>query len=270
MKRFGLAGAAVTLALGLMVAGCSKPADNETTQASNETAALTRDYTALLAAEDRSAEDKAQDANRKPAEVLALIGVKEGQTVVDLGTIGGYYAEILARAVGPSGAVYAVNSPPVLNAFPEAHQEAIARSQKPGLSQLKPMVVAEDALPAEWQADVVFVGLYYHDFINDYFKVGLDRAKVNAAIYNALKPGGLYVIEDHLNAPGAGAQAATDLHRGDPDITRAEVLAAGFEPLAENLDLFANPDDPRTNSVFDPAIRGHTARFLFIFRKPAN
>jgi predicted methyltransferase len=242
--------------LGLFLAGPAGAADAP-------------DYAALLAAPDRADADKAKDESRKPAEVLALLHVWPGETVIDLYSFGGYYAENFARVVGADGTVYAVNPPPVPANYAKAQEALAARAAAPGLSAIHPEVMNLADLPSAWHADLVFLGENYHDLINDYFKENLDRGKINAAIYGALKPGGLYVIEDHLAPAGSGAQVSTDLHRGDPDIIRQEVLAAGFELVEENDALFANPGDDMTLSVFDPAIRGQTARVLFIFKKPA-
>jgi len=220
------------------------------------------DYAALLAAPERTEADKAKDAARKPAEVLAKIEAAPGMTVIDIGSGGGYYAENLARAVAP-GIVYAVNHPSSIESFPQITGALNARIAN-GVSNLAPEVVEFSAIPAAWQADIVFMGEIYHDVIGK----GWNPEAVNAAIFNALKPGGLYVIEDHRAA--AGADAAATLHRADPALIRRQVEAAGFALVEENFDLFANADDTLSLSVFDAAIRGKTARVLFIFRKPAN
>src|ERR1043166_2718609 len=52
--------------------------------------------------------DKERDANRKPAETLAFAGVKPGMVVGELGPGRGYYTRLLAKAVGPTGKVYAI------------------------------------------------------------------------------------------------------------------------------------------------------------------
>src|SRR5690242_19316252 len=69
------------------------------------------DYQALLAAPDRTDADKKTDQRRKPAEMLAFIGVKPGMTVLDMGADAGYSSELMARAVGPNGKVYAQQGP---------------------------------------------------------------------------------------------------------------------------------------------------------------
>ena len=113
--------------------------------------------------------------------------------------------------------------------------------------------------------DVVFMGQEYHDFVIDRF--GVDVARMNAAVFAALKPGGLYVILDHQSAPGAGISVSGTLHRIEGAELRREVEAAGFV-FAGETSAVANPEDDHTLTVFDPAIRGKTDQFVYRFRKP--
>src|SRR5207302_945938 len=66
----------------------------------------------ILAASDRSAADRTNDVRRKPAEMLAFIGPRPGMTVLDISAGGGNTTELLARAVGPGGRVYAQTQKP--------------------------------------------------------------------------------------------------------------------------------------------------------------
>ena len=74
---------------------------------------------AVVSASDRSPEDRALDAGRKPAELLAFIGVQPGWRIADLGAGGGYTTELLERAVGKEGVVYGQNSKKLLEMFLE-------------------------------------------------------------------------------------------------------------------------------------------------------
>jgi predicted methyltransferase len=94
-------------------------------------------------------------------------------------------------------------------------------------------------------------------------------AAVNKAIYDALKPGGLYIVLDHIAEAGSGLRDTNTLHRIDPETVKKEVTAAGFEFAGEDSGL-RNPSDPHTKNVFDPSIRGKTDQFVFKFRKPAK
>ena len=65
----------------------------------------------IVASPDRSAADRTNDLRRKPAEMLAFIGVRPGSIALDLSAGGGYTTELLARAVGPAGRVYGQSAP---------------------------------------------------------------------------------------------------------------------------------------------------------------
>ncbi|MCH7805886.1 MAG: class I SAM-dependent methyltransferase [Proteobacteria bacterium] len=254
--------------LSAFVGACSEQTAevaSDQTVAAAEEAAVLPDYAAILAAEDRTEEDKARDASRKPAEAMALMGVKPGQMVIDIGTGGGYYAENLARAsAGDGGMVHAVNSPGTVERFPQVVGSLAERREALTRGTIIPQVMEFAEMTFHAPVDVAFMGQMYHEIIRQ----NMDAAAINAAVFNALKPGGIYAIEIHNGAAGSGREASESYHRADPDIVRAEVLAAGFELVEENITLFANPDDPLDILVFDESIRGNTARTLFIFRKP--
>lgn len=211
----------------------------------------------------RPAADSARDAARHPGEILALAGVKPGDTVVDYIMGGGYFTRLLSAAVGPKGTVYAFQ-PAEFIKFKAQYgedQKAVAAAL-PNVKPLSgPMVGLE--LPAG--ADVVITVQNYHDQHLKPFPVDT-AAKANAAIFKALKPGGVFLVIDH--AALAGATTAPDaLHRIDIAQVKSEVEAAGFKLEAESP-ILANPADPHTALVFDPAIRGKTDQFILKFRKP--
>jgi predicted methyltransferase len=211
---------------------------------------------------DRPAADRARDGDRKPIEVLRFFDVNPGDTIVELMAGRGWYTEILGRAVGPTGKLYAQNNRYVLEKF--AAKALAERLSKPGLSHVTRWDRELDdlALPAGG-ADRVLLVLFYHDTI--WMKV--DRAKLNAQIFEALAPGGIYGVVDHHAVAGSKGRDAKTLHRVDVELVKSEILAAGFE-LAGRSDALAHPEDDRTINVFDERIRGKTDRFVLAFRKP--
>jgi predicted methyltransferase len=218
-----------------------------------------------LADPGRPQEDVKRDADRKPAEMLAFAGVKPGMTVVDLLPGGGYFTRIFAKAVGPRGRVFAVYPPPRAAAdpakpAPTPAAETIAAD--PAYANVSPVKVgfADFAVPTK--ADVVWTSQNYHDLHN---VPGLDMLAFNKAVYAALKPGGVFVVLDHVAAPGDPAVTST-LHRIDPAVVRKEVEAAGFTFVGEDA-MRRNAADDHTLKVFDPALRGHTDQFIYKFRK---
>ncbi|MDP9089823.1 MAG: methyltransferase [Pseudomonadota bacterium] len=197
----------------------------------------------------------------KVPEVIAFIGLKKGDMVADI--VGGRLTAALAQAVGPTGKVYAVETAEVVKAHPEVLDRMKA------LAMQSPNVVVSDdpvaaALPSG--LDAVFIRQNYHD-LYDKFMGPADVPAFNKAVFAALKPGGVYVVLDHVAVAGSGIGATDTLHRIDPARVKTDVLAAGFKLDAESS-ILANKSDDHTKNVFDPSVRGHTDQFLYRFKKP--
>ena len=212
----------------------------------------------------RPAEDTARDAERKPAEMLAFAGVKPGMTVVDLLPGGGYFTRLFAGAVGPTGKVYAWGPDEMLARSPQALDKVKTIAAEPGHANVMPVHTAFAAFRLDAPADIVWTSQNYHDFYN---MPNADPVGFNRLVFQALKPGGAYVILDHSAPAGSGTANTKDLHRIDPAAVRRDVEAAGFRFEGESK-VLANPADTRAVKVFDPAIRGHTDQFVLKFRKP--
>ena len=223
---------------------------------------------AAVTAPDRVDADRALDAGRKPAEVLAFFKVAPGQMVGEIFAGGGYTTELIARTVGEGGKVYAQNTKDILDRF--ARKPLTERLTKP-VMQNTVMVEQPTETPFPPEAknlDAVICVLNYHDLV--WLKV--DRKKMNAAVFAALKPGGVYGIVDHSAAKGSGLRDVESLHRIDEDALKKEVLAAGFKLDAES-DLLRNPEDARDWSPSPRAAgerRGTSDRFTLRFVKPGK
>jgi predicted methyltransferase len=222
---------------------------------------IPRSIAEALTSPDRPAVDKESDALRKPADVLALVGVKPGMRIADLMAGGGWYSEILARAVGPTGHVYAQNNAVSAKKSGAALDRRIADSKLRNVESFD-RELENLGLPAA-RLDAVFLMQFYHDT----YWMKVDRSAMNREIFHALAPGGLYCIVDHRAVEGAGERDTRTLHRADPVMVRAEVEDAGFV-LVTQASFLANPEDDAHLSAFDPAIRGKTDRFLLLFRRP--
>jgi predicted methyltransferase len=213
--------------------------------------ALSREQIAqLLASPDRTEADRRNDLRRKPAELLAFIGVRAGMVALDLSAGGGYTSELLARAVGPTGRVYGQSNTP--DGAPGRSALALAeRAKKPRTANIVPLVQPFErpapAALAQGGLDLVTLMFNYHDF----GAMGIDRARMNAAVFAALKPGGIYVVADHSGRPGTGISESSTLHRIEEAFVRREVEAAGFRLLASG-DFLRNPGDPRDKETPDP------------------
>ena len=213
---------------------------------------------ARLGAESRSAEDRARDEGRKPAQVVAFLGIEPGMTVVDLVAAGGYYTEVLSAAVGADGKVYAQNNTYVLQLRDGANDKAmtarLADGRLPNVERLDQALADVTLEPGSAQAAVT--ALNFHDVYNSR---GRDAAvEFLAAVHRLLEPGGVLGLIDHAGSPDADN---TDLHRIDEALVGPVAEAAGFVVEAE-ADLLRNAADDRSRNVFDPAIRGRTDRFV--------
>lgn len=226
-------------------------------------AQVTPAITAAVADPGRPDADKARDPDRKPAEVVGYAGIKPGDKVADLIPGGGYFTRIFSKVVGPSGKVYAV-----VPDTPAPRPAAIQAMTD--LAKAYPNVVVVNgpitAFNPPEKLDVVWTSENYHDLRIPMFG-SQNMAAFNKAVFNALKPGGVFYVEDHAAAAGAGDTVAGSLHRIDPATVKQEVEAAGFR-LELQTDILAHPEDPHTAAIFDPSVRGKTDKFVMRFRKP--
>jgi predicted methyltransferase len=217
--------------------------------------------TAAIADSDRPDADKDRDAARKPAETLALAGIKPGQKIADLYPGTGYFTRIFSKVVGSKGHVYAVWP---IGAPEKMTADAKAIAANPAYPNVSEGEQSFNTLKFPVPLDVVWTSQNYHDIHNI---KDVDMAAVDRAIFDALKPGGTFIVLDHVAPAGSGFQDTNTLHRIDPEAVKTEVEAAGFV-LVKQSDFLKNPDDPHTAKVFDPSIRGKTDQFFFKFVKP--
>jgi predicted methyltransferase len=217
---------------------------------------------------DRPANDRKRDVNRHYAEMLEFFGVRPGQTVLELMAGSGITAEVLARAVGPEGKVYAENPDFVYQRFGrQAMDDRLANNRLPNVVRVDKELNEMD-LPAN-SLDGAVANMVLHDF----FWLSQDVPDVLEDVYTALKPGGWFGIVDHAAPPGTGPRDALDRdkgpHRIDEEYVKKIVTEAGFV-LDASSDALRNPADDRTKPFFDESLRGKpTDRFMLKFRKPA-
>jgi predicted methyltransferase len=219
----------------------------------------------------RPSTDREQDAHRKPAEILAFVGVGRDMQVMDVFSAGGYYTELLARVVGPAGKVIAYNNPPYARFAEKGIAARYAGDRLPNVQQVTSTIDDLELAPASLDAAIFIMS--YHDL---YWRPAdgswppTDPAQLLGKLHAALKPGGVIVVQDHVaTAGGDTAEVVDKLHRIDPAVVKADFAKAGFILDGES-DVLAHPDDTHTILVFDEAIRGKTDQFLFRFRKTAT
>jgi predicted methyltransferase len=249
MREFAMTAACAALALAAIAARGQAYTVPEDTPAH---------IRAAVQSSERTDEMRARDLNRLPAEIMTMAGIEPGDHVIEFAAFGHYYTTMLVAAVGSQGRVDMYDLPYTdrfggegARAFAVAHPNAFYHQAH----------YNEVDYPSN--VDSVFNVLYYHDLAPN----EIDTADLNAKIFEALVPGGTYVIVDHKAEDGSGWRDAATIHRMGADTIVEEVTAAGFE-LAVDSDILAHPEDDRTQMVFSPGVRGGTDRAVFVFRKP--
>ncbi|HXC54648.1 MAG TPA: hypothetical protein VNU97_05095 [Rhizomicrobium sp.] len=256
MKRNWILAAALTAALGATGAvAAHKPA-------------APAYVTAAIADAGRPDAEKQLDAERLPADMIAFAGIRPGSRVMDIMPGAGYFTHLFAKVVGDKGYVYAYTptelDPIIQKRFPGSDPTR----QFAAYSNVSVLHAPIDKLTAPESLDVVWTAQNYHD-LHDPFMGPADLGLVNKAVYDVLKPGGLYIVLDHAAADGSGLSATNTLHRIDEAVVKSEVEAAGFKLVGESR-VLRNPKDPRDKLVFDPSIRHHTDQFILKFMKPRH
>ena len=252
----------------LALLGCANPATQD------GDSALRRAFRQVLADAvanpGRPEADRADDANRKPAEVLEALGIRPGMRVLDLLAGGGYYSEILSSAVGDDGSVLFHNNQAYLDflgadKIAERTAGGRLRNVESLASELSDLGLEEGELDA-----IIFI-LGFHDLylvVDDGSWPIIDQPKLMRALFDGLRPSGILGIVDHSaiadTDPYEGAKGP---HRIDEAFVRTVVEDAGFV-FESDSDVLRHPEDDRLTPVFDESIRRRTDRFILRYRKP--
>ena len=216
-----------------------------------------------LATAGRDQYDAVKDPGRKPVATMLFFGVKADMTVLDVIAGAGYNTEILSAAVGPNGTVYAQNSHFVVRLIDGAHHKAmLARLGNDRLANVKYMVMDSEDMPFKNEVDMAFWGFNMHDVYNSGGET--ETLEVLGSIKQALKPGGILAVSDHV---GKAGNDNAELHRLEPKIIMEMIEKAGYS-IEATSDLLANPDDDLSQSIYADELRYHTDRILVRARKP--
>lgn len=216
---------------------------------------------------DRPAQEVALDTWRKPAEVIAFAGIKPGDRVADFMSGNGYFTRLFSRIVGPRGHVYAfLPTQELARCSPDETVGTKELEHDRHYPNVRVLIDAADRFAAPEPLDVVWTAQNYHD-LHDEFMAPTNIAALNARIFKALRPGGIFLVIDHVAAAGSGLRDTETLHRIDPEVIRSEVTQAGFV-FESQSDVLRNPEDSHDRPVFDPAIRHRTDQVVYKFRKP--
>jgi predicted methyltransferase len=221
---------------------------------------------AAIANPERTQADRDRDAREKPAEVLAFAGVKPGMTVADLFSAGGYYTELLAGVVGPSGKVYAVNNVPYAQ---YSKKDREARFTEGRLKNVEPRIIEASwfELPAK-SIDVAVIVMSFHDVYWVDEKEGWPAINTSGfidSVKRALKPGGKLLVIDHNAPAGSGPEMAGKAHRLNEEFAKKAITSRGFV-LEKSFDGLRNKEDQLDKMVFDPAVKGKTDRYVHLYK----
>lgn len=218
---------------------------------------LTEEQAQAVVNDPNRTADEDLDMRRHPAQLLMFTGVEPGMRVGDFDAGGGWTTELMARAVGSDGVVYARTSERGLEGLQQ-------RLSAPGLDHVIPVVEGmTSAFPAEANDLDIVIGLFaFHHLVQQPIE---NRDAAYANVMNALKPGGYFVVSDTQARAGAPASVGNSLHRMDPNLMRSELERAGFE-FVEATSLLFNPNDPLDIPARD--VDGVATGFLHKYAKP--
>ncbi len=220
---------------------------------------------AAMQSEIRTDQEKDRDDNRSPVKTLEFLGLKDDMRVVELVPGGGWYTKILAPVLADKGELYVGlgtrRIPPLLEKYP-------------GLSGVKILPMDVKFVPAGIMGlfelgefslgiddiDMVLTFRNLHNF------TAPSRVHINQAVFDALRPGGLYGVVDHTRRHNERANPE-NWRRLDPVLVIKEIQDVGFE-LVDFSDLHYRPDDELRYEVGRKTVAGNTDRFTMLFRKP--
>jgi predicted methyltransferase len=225
------------------------------------------DAVRALADPRRPAEQVKLDAARKPAQLIAFARLKRGDKIADFMPGNAYFTRIMSDVVGDAGHVYAfLPTEQLANCSPQEVAGTRLLEHEPGYANVSVLSDTTANFRAPERLDVIWTAQNYHD-LHDTFMGPADVAALNKRFFDALKPGGIYLVIDHVAEAGSGLRDTESLHRIDPKRLRREIEAAGFEFDAQSNAL-RNRSDDHKKSVFAPGVRGRTDQVVYRFRKP--
>jgi predicted methyltransferase len=215
--------------------------------------------TRAIANPTRTKNERDADAHRLPARTIAFAGVAPGMIIGEFIPGNGYFTRILSEVVGPKGRIYGIENTNWTN--PAFDRKLMGERRNVFLRSSR---FGEFDLPEK--IDLFWITQNYHDLhVAEYGRV--DIAAFNRRVFDALKPGGIYVIVDQAANPGTTEDRIAALHRIDKAQVISEVTAAGFTLVGES-DALRHASDDHTRSIFDVIVRGQTDEFMLKFRRP--
>jgi predicted methyltransferase len=192
----------------------------------------------VIAGPQRTAAFAARDRYRHPLEGLEFFGLKADMSVVEIWPAGGWWTEILAPYLRAHGKYYAALQPPFRDA--EFHDKLAAAPR-----YYDRVIVTKAGPPDHWQiappgsVDLVLTFRNVHNWL----EAG-DASKMFAAMYRALKPGGVLGLVEHRAAPGTTRADWVKTGYVSEDFVIRLAREAGFRLVARS-EINANPNDTK-------------------------
>ncbi|MCH8334323.1 MAG: class I SAM-dependent methyltransferase [Proteobacteria bacterium] len=220
---------------------------------------------AAMAADIRTEADLARDRNRKPVETLAFFQLSDDMRVLELLPGGGWYTKLLAPVLRDNGELY------VAIGTNNVQQNLVPQPGFDHINIIDIGVELERTGPFGTR-DMASFGFGVSDidlavtFRNIHNFTAEARAKLNSAVFTALRSGGLYGVIDHTLRH---MEPMTRENRRRVDVVQIikEIQDAGFK-FVDYSDLHYRPDDELRYEVGRATVTGNTDRFTLLFRKP--
>ena len=224
--------------------------------------------TAAVDGDHRTEENKARGKYRHPIKTLEFFGLQPEMTVVEINGAPGWYTEILAPVLAERGQLFVTTDDPEGNPKDPrtqiAQEFAATLKASEALAQVKTVVVKDGEFKIAPDESVDLVVSFRNSHI---WWRGKTEADIMGAVFNALKPGGRFLIVDHAAAAGTGKDSAQAVHRIEEAFARVAVERYGLRYKGAS-DALRNTADNYQVTAFDPSVQGKTDRFILVFEKP--
>ncbi len=213
----------------------------------------------------RSEANRKRDANRSPVKAMGFCRLADDMKVIEFGPGAGWYTELLGPTLKARGELHIAYKA-------EWMEKLNPRLALAPLSKVvkRPIDIGWNREKRKFDVGTLDFGMQDADMalnIREYHNFDAEgAAKLNAALFAALRPGGLYCIIDHSRRH-MEADSPENRRRADPVTVILQVQGAGFR-LIDATDLFFKPDDELRYEVGRKTVTGNTDRFSLLFQKP--
>lgn len=219
---------------------------------------ISKDIRAAVESPTRDPAMKARDGYRRPAEILALAGLRPGQRVVEFGPWGWYYSTLISDVIGPKGELHMYEHPYIHEQI-EGRGEQFAETR----DNVHYYSVDLNTLELPRNVDVVFNVMSFQKML----LTNVEIERIHTTIFKALKPGGIYLVIEPAAVHGVGTDDIGRLRRIDPGVIRPYVTSQGFV-LDEDSRMLENPQDDHKTEVFTDDAADVSDRIIYKFKKP--